>query len=57
MLWTVLRTLKDRMKIMRQMAEEVENEQILTAQQFEDQAQQAQQRAELVRQALLVGET
>lgn len=58
MLWAVLRTLKDRVKIIRQMADEArENNQPLAAQQFEEQAQQALQRAELIRQALLQGES
>lgn len=58
MLWAVLRTLKDRVKITRQMADEArDNNQPLTGQQFEEQAQQALQRAELIRQALLEGES
>ena len=53
-LWSVLRTLKDRLKITRQMADKARDDnEPLTAQQFEVQAQQAQQRAELIRQALL----
>jgi len=57
MLWTLLRTLNDRVKITRQMAEEAyDNDRTLIAQQFEAQAQQALQRAELIRQALLAGE-
>lgn len=57
MLWAVLRTLKDRMKITRQMADEAyDNNQPLIAQHFEELAQEAQQRAEVIRQALLVSE-
>jgi hypothetical protein len=53
-LWSLLRTLKDRLKITRQMADKAgDDNEPLTAQQFEVQAQQAQQRAELIRQALL----
>jgi chorismate mutase len=57
MLWTVLRTLKDRVRIIRQMADEARNNnKPVTVQQFEEQAQQTLQRAELIRQALLENE-
>lgn len=57
-LWSLLRVLKERMKITRQMAKEVrEHDCSLTAvQHLEAQAQQALQRAELIRQVLLIGE-
>jgi anaerobic ribonucleoside-triphosphate reductase len=56
MLWTTLRTLKERLKITRQMADEArDNNEQLKVQHFEKQAQQALQRAELIRQALLKG--
>ncbi len=56
MLWTTLRTLKERLKITRQMADEArDNNEHLKVQHFEKQAQQALQRAELIRQALLKG--
>lgn len=57
MLWATLRTLKDRVKITRQMADEAcDNNQLLTAERFEEQAQEAQQRAELLRQAIFASE-
>lgn len=52
-LWSLLRTLKDRLKITRQMADKARDDnEPLIAQHFEEQAQQARQRAELIRQAL-----
>lgn len=57
MLWTLLRTLKDRVRLTQHLAKEANNNnQPLIAQQFENQAQQALQRAELIQQALLAGE-
>lgn len=56
MLWTTLRTLKERVKIIRQMADEArDNNEQLKVQHFENLAQQALQRAELIRQAILKG--
>lgn len=57
LLWTLLRTLKDRVRFTQQLAKEADdNNQPLQAQQFEAQAQQALQRAELIQQVLLTGE-
>lgn len=56
MMWALLRTLKDRGKITRQLADEAsDNNQPLTAQQLDKQALQALQRLELIRQAVLLG--
>lgn len=56
LLWTLLRTTIDRVKLTQHLAKEADdNSQPAIKQQFEDQAQQALQRAELIRQALLVG--
>lgn len=55
MLWAVLRTLKERATLTRQMADEARNSnQLLLIQQFEAQAQQALQQAKLIQQVLLV---
>lgn len=57
LLWTLLRTFKDRVRLAQHLAKEANNNnQPLTAQQFENQAQQALQRAELIQQVLLAGE-
>jgi two-component system chemotaxis response regulator CheB len=57
MLWTALRTLKDRARIIRQLADEARDKnELVRVQQFEEEAQQALQRAELIRQAILMQE-
>ncbi|HEY9632609.1 MAG TPA: hypothetical protein V6D14_04340 [Coleofasciculaceae cyanobacterium] len=54
LLWAAMRTLKDRVKIIRRMADEARNKnEPVAAQQFEEEAQQVLKRAELIRQALL----
>ncbi|MBE9127270.1 MULTISPECIES: hypothetical protein [unclassified Coleofasciculus] len=56
LLWSTLRALKEHSKITRQMANEArEQNDPLRTERFENQAQQAQQRAELIRQVLLIG--
>jgi len=56
-LWSLLRVLRERVSITRQMANSArENNNSSEAQQFEAQAQQALQRAQMMRQVLLVGE-
>lgn len=58
MLWASLRTMKERMKIIDQMADEArDNNQPLRSQILKEQAQQTLHRAELIRQALLEGES
>ncbi len=57
LLWTLLRTLKDRVRLTQQLAKQADdNNQPLQAQQFAAEAQQALQRAELIQQVLLTGE-
>lgn len=57
-LWSLLRILKERATITSQMADEVReiDSSLLAGKQWEAQAQQALQRAELIRQVLLIGE-
>lgn len=57
-LWSLLRILKERATITSQMADEVREHDgsLLAAQQWEAQSQHALQRAELIRQVLLLGE-
>jgi two-component system chemotaxis response regulator CheB len=56
LLWSTLRMLKEHATLTRQMANEArEQNDPLTAQRFEEQAQQARQRTELIRQLLLIG--
>src|SRR4028118_1712071 len=56
-LWSLLRVLRERMSITRQLAASaLESNSPSEAQQFEAQAQQALQRAQMIRQALFVGE-
>jgi len=56
-LWSLLRVLRERVSISRQLAASaLESNSPSEAQQFEAQAQQALQRAQMIRQALFVGE-
>ncbi len=56
-LWSLLRVLRERMSITRQLAALArENNNLNEAHQLEAQAQQALQRAQMIRQVLLVGE-
>jgi two-component system chemotaxis response regulator CheB len=56
-LWSLLRVLRERVSISRQLAASaLESNSPSEAQQFEAQAQQALQRAQMIRQVLLVGE-
>lgn len=57
-LWSLLRVLRERVSIIRQLAASArENNNPREAQQLESQAQQALQRAQMIRQVILLGET
>jgi two-component system, chemotaxis family, protein-glutamate methylesterase/glutaminase len=57
-LWSLLRVLRERVSIIRQLAASArENNNHSEAQQIESQAQQSLQRAQMIRQVILLGET